>query len=281
MKVHNLALAAFATLNILAAPAVATDSAYQSPYKLQYTIPLEKLLAPDAVGRRSSVEGESSTPYRSWYSARVKARFGAWGPEPARFPAPFESLDKADQDWLRQRLAAVGEKLIGLAYQHHHIPDWDPPADWPWKEVSCGHQSKGLDCSNFTGWLYNYGLGIKLRTDVHKQAAAESVENPAGEGELAITRIDSNGNYQELTKKLKTGDLLYIKNKSGEISHVIMWLGPIGQSPDGTPLIMDCTGSSHHDCNGTTIPSGVHIRPFDKDSWYFKSFSHAHRIINP
>ena len=33
------------------------------------------------------------------------------------------------------------------------------------------------------------------------------------------------------------------------------------------------------DANGVAIPCGIHIRPFNKGSWYHKSFSHAHRWV--
>jgi len=66
--------------------------------------------------------------------------------------------------------------LIGLTYQHHHIPDWNPPADWPWKEVAYGRNSKGIDCSDFTSWTYNYGLGIKLPTNKQRQRLRKSGE---------------------------------------------------------------------------------------------------------
>ncbi len=50
-------------------------------------------------------------------------------------------------------------------------------------------------------------------------------------------------------------------------------------SPDGTPLVLDSTGTGHKDANGVAIPDGVHLRPFTADSWYFKSMSHALRYL--
>ena len=257
----------------------ATGAGYKSPYSINYTIPIEKLLAPDSTPPRNDQRLQSITPYERWYSAKTREQFGSWGPQPRYYPAPFVDMDQVPLDWMRQRLLAVGEKLIGLPYQHHHIPAWDPPKDWPWKEVAYGCQSQGVDCSDFTSWLYNYGLGIKLITNVHKQADRLDVPAPGGKGTITAKLIENDCSYDDLVKKLITGDLLYIKNREGTISHVIIWVGDVGKSPDGTPLILDCTGSNHKDSNGTTIPVGVHLRPFSQDSWYFKSFSHAHRII--
>lgn len=51
------------------------------------------------------------------------------------------------------------------------------------------------------------------------------------------------------------------------------------ESPDDTPLVIDCTGPDHTDCNGNTIPIGVQVRPFEREGWYYQSFAHASRII--
>lgn len=255
---------------------------YHSPYSVSFSFPLEKLLAPDTIPPRNSPRMESKTPHEDWYSSRIQHKYGAWGPEPLRFPPPYEGFEfsNADPQWMRERLVAVALKYVGLPYQHHHIPDWDPPSRWPWKEVAYGRNSRGVDCSDFTSWVYNYGLGIKITSDVHKQAEAESASAPGRDGRLPIEVISNKYGYEDLVKRLRTGDLLYIKKKSADkVSHVIMWVGSIGRSPDGTPLVIDSTGSNHKDSNGVTIPVGIHLRPFTKDSWYFQSLSHAHRII--
>jgi hypothetical protein len=59
----------------------------------------------------------------------------------------------------------------------------------------------------------------------------------------------------------------------------VMWLGAIGQSPDGQPLIIDCSQTRTRDANGVRIPSGVRLRPFRRGGWYWRHVSHAHRIV--
>ena len=86
--------------------------------------------------------------------------------------------------------------------------------------------------------------------------------------------------YDELIGRLYPADLLYIRNEKGGLAHVILWLGEVGVSPDGTPLILDSTSPGHRDSRGVPIPNGVHIRPFSRDSWYARDLSHAHRIIH-
>ena len=205
----------------------------------------------------------------------IQRKFGAWGPEPRHYPA-IDNFDTLSPTFKRERLLAVAMQLVGLPYQHHHIPDWDRPENW--KPVAYGRNSKGIDCSDFTSWLYNYGLGIKLRTGIQTQANMTSVPGPGDDGFIEARTISANS-YGELVKKLKTGDLLYITNKAGNVSHVIMWVGECGRAPDSVPLVIDCTGLGHKDSNGVEIPIGVHLRPFLEDGWYYKSFSHAHRII--
>lgn len=256
----------------------AYPSSYHSPYHLIFTYPIEQLLAPDKVLPRCKKTLESQTPFDQWYSARIRRKFGVWGPEPRIYPV-LDDFNNIPSDWKRQRLIAVAMKMIGLPYQHHHIPDWNPPADWPWKPVKYGRNSKGVDCSDFSSWVYNYGLGIKLKTGIKTQAESKFVPGPDGELSIRVNTISNSGDYKDLVDKLKTGDLLYIKNDSGNVSHVIMWVGACGKAPGDTPLVIDSTGLGHIDSNGVEIPVGIYLRPFGQDSWYFKKFSHAHRII--
>lgn len=201
----------------------------KSPYSLKFKYPIEQLLF-DRHSERGSVAFQISTPEREWYSEAERKKSGGWGVEPRKFDCPPEVREKP-ADWKRERIIAGASRFIGYDYQHHHIPDWDPPKDWKWNKCCAGHQSKGVDCSNFSGWNYNWGLGIHLNTAIRTQAQQASVK------------------------------------------------GERGQSPDGTPLIMDSTGGKIKDCEGHAIPCGIHLRPFKKGSWYHKSFSHAHRWV--
>lgn len=251
---------------------------YVSPYSLRFEQSTEELLAPNNEPPRNDWHLESRIPFEEWYSRRVRKEFGAWGPAPRHYPA-IRGLEHKSASWQRARVLAVAATYIGLPYQHHHIPDWEPPPSWPWKQVAYGRNSKGVDCSDFTSWVYNYGLGIKLSTGIRQQANQLELPGPGGEGTIQAQPIQNEGSYEALVGKLNTGDLLYIRNNKGLVGHVIMWVGNHGRSPDGTPLIIDCTGPEHKDCNGNTIPIGVQLRPFSKDSWYYKSFDHALRII--
>ncbi len=256
-----------------------SSNPYTSQYSLKFSLPQATLSAPDSAAPRNDPHLQSETAYDNWYSPQIEKHYGSWGPEPRHYPPPSSGSDSLTPEWQRERILAVGQTLIGLPYQHHHIPDWNPPADWPQMEVRSGHQSKGLDCSNFTSWLYNYGLGIKLITNVHKQANEVAVPGPGGQGTIQVQVINRPETNEKLLSTLIAGDLLYLKNKDGEISHVIVWTGDIGRAPDGAPLIMDCTDMERKDSSGVVIPVGVNLRPFTRESWYFRNFSHAHRII--
>lgn len=255
------------------------QSEYKSPYHLDFSFPADELYRIDQESPRNDPRLESEIPFEEWYSRRVRREFGVWGPSPRHYPAVPE-YDAKSTEWKRQRVLAVASRYIGLPYQHHHIPDWDPPKDWPWKPVAFGRNSKGVDCSDFSSWCYNYGLGIKMSTGVKRQANVTDIKGPGSERAIEASVINDDGGYESLCKKLKTADLLYIRNRKGEIAHVIMWVGSCGKSPDGTPLIIDCTGEGHKDSNGVDIPIGVHLRPFTKKSWYYECFDHAHRILH-
>lgn len=264
-----------------AADAKAYTGPYQSPYKLTFKHPLHDLLF-DAKGPRGSAAEESSVPHQEWYSPKVKQKWGSWGVPPRKFDCPPQVAGKP-VEWRRERVVAAATRLIGYEYQHHHVPDWNPPAGWPWQQCCAGRNGKGLDCSNFSGWNYNWALGIHLNTDVHKQAAVTKA--PSTHGEVHAETIHrpegSPGEwYAALCEKLAPGDLLYIGNaQRTKVTHVIMWVGNCAESPDGVPLVIDSTGGKIKDSSGHAIPCGIHLRPFKKGSWYHHSFSHAHRWV--
>ena len=175
---------------------------------------------------------ESPVPASEWYRAGSQE---TWGPKatsysPVRVPAVADKIG-----WKRARIVAVARHYLGLPYQHHHIPAWAPPGN-------LGAQSAGLDCSNFTSWVYNYGLGIEFTSDVNVQA-----DGPKAPGR----RLAAN-------EALAPGDLLFIMNRDRtKLTHVVIYIDP--------GHIID----DHAD--------GVRVRPFA--GWYTSSFSHARRII--
>jgi cell wall-associated NlpC family hydrolase len=186
--------------------------------------------------------------------------------------------DLKPAEWKRQRVIAVALRYVGLSYQHHYLPDFDPPPGWPWKEVASGRNARGVDCSNFTTFVYNLALGLKPDSGIQQQSEMKEVKLADGRT-VKCERIELPGGHADCAKVLKTADLLFVKNTSGNISHVVLWVGPIGRSPDQTPLILDSTGEGRKDANGNSIPDGVYLRPFTPTGWYFKSASHALRLI--
>lgn len=174
---------------------------------------------------------ETELPRRLWYDrGNRKKATNSWGPKAIVYPTVSPPAGVDGLEWRRQRIAAVAQKYIGLPYRHHHIPAWAPD------------EGPGLDCSNFTSWVYNYGLGRKFNSDVHKQA----------EGENAPGRKLADG------EPLLMGDLLYIlKRDRSKVSHVIIYL-------DAERIIDSHAGS-------------VQVRKFK--GWYKSHLSHARRVI--
>ena len=253
------------------------DKDYKSPYAVKFTYPVKELIADLERGERGDPRRESSIPQEDWYARHVRERFGAWGPPARRYPAPEGILDKPIT-WKRERTIAVALRFLGYGYQHHHVPDWDPPKEWPWKETRVGHNGKGVDCSNFTAFVYNQGFGIKPTGAVKEQSAAREFPGPVEGRRTSVRRIELPRAYDEMVKALKTGDLVYIRNRDKEIAHVVLWVGAIGQAPDRQPLIIDSHGDGVKDANDMAIPCGIHLRPFRNDSWYHRSASHALRV---
>jgi NlpC/P60 family len=259
-------------------PSLAQEVPYRSPYSLKFRHLLPDLGVGFDLPPWNNPHLESEVPARDWYSPRHERMLGAWGPRARQYP-PAPELAQCPATWMQDRVILTASRWIGYPYQHHHIPDWDPPASWPWHRVAYGRNSKGIDCSNFSSFCYNYALGVKLDTGIRQQAKRREVRGPGGRGILAVETIE-RAPYNALVATLLPADLLYIRNDKGRIAHVILWLGVVGASPNRVPLILDATGGNHEDANGVRIPIGVHIRPFPANGWYAGDFAHAHRIIH-
>ncbi len=258
--------------------AEAMQKGYVSPYRLKFRHKESEISEGFNRAPWNSTELESELPHREWYSAEVRHKYGPWGPVARQYPACPE-INRRSIEWLQDRVIYTASRWIGTPYQHHHIPDWNPPQGWPWKKVAYGRNSRGVDCSNFSSFYYNYALGIKLDTGIQTQGNRTTVRGPGGRGVLTLQKIERQP-YEQLVRTLQPADLLYIRNNGGKVAHVIMFLGVVGESPDGNPLIIDSTGGNHDDSNGNKVPIGIHIRPFGPKSWYAKDFAHAHRIIH-
>lgn len=247
-------------------------------YGVQFTYSRANLIGDLLDGPRGDRTRESGIAHGNWYSREVRGRYGAWGPPARHYPVPAGAKTQS-LEWRRERVIATALLFEGYGYQHHHIPDWEPPTDWPWKPTAVGDNGKGVDCSNFTAFVYNLAFGLKTSGDVHDQS--ERLHFAALEGENGVTaeRISLPGDYDGLVRTLKTGDLLFIRNRAGTVSHVVLWVGPIGRSTGGTPLVLDSHGEDVKDDKGVPIPAGVQLRPFRRNSWYFRSASHALRVF--
>lgn len=255
-----------------------SQEAYKSPYSVKFSFPEEELTGDLLKGPRADWKDYASVPYRDWYNPANQTRWTYRGPSAKHFNPPAGLATKSPQ-WSRERVIATGMRFIGYSYQHHHVPDWDPPADWPRDAEQKTPPGKGLDCSNFTAFAYNIALGIKPTGDIKAQSEMTEVKGPGPNRTIPVKRIELPKSHDDYERELLTGDLLYIKNTKGTLSHVVLWVGKIGKSPDGMPLILDSTGSGNYDANGKEIPDGIHLRAFTPRSWYFKQASHVLRII--
>ena len=250
-----------------------------SGYGVEFRHPVRELIGDLTETERGDPRLEASVPHREWYSERVRREYGAWGPAPRHFPVPPAAEGKS-AEWLRERAIAVALRFVGYGYQHHHIPDWEPPPSWPWKETCVGRNGRGVDCSNFTGFVYNQGFGVRMNTAVGRQAELlEAQVGPEGRPHR-LARVGLPEGYEDRARALRTGDLLFIRGKpGGEVTHVVLWIGPIGRSASGVPLILDSHGAGVEDDEGRPIPCGIQLRPFRERSWYNRCASHAHRVF--
>jgi hypothetical protein len=155
------------------------ETEYASRYRLSFRNSIKSLEAGFDAAPWNDPHLQSDAPYRDWYSQR---RRSPWGPAARQYPS---SVSRArNRAWLQERVIRVASNHIGLLYEHHHIPARDPPAEWPWLRVAAGYNAPGLDCSNFSSFIYNYGLGVKLPTGIRLQAEATLLPGPGATGRL-------------------------------------------------------------------------------------------------
>lgn len=177
---------------------------------------------------------QSQVPLPEWYRTDAEGHYlgGGWGPSANSLPPPGIPHDaRCDSTtWMQERILVVAMRYIyapdnplGLQYRHHHIPGWDPPnstyagasGDNPDTDAPQGltawDSGRGLDCSNFTAWVYNYGLGIKFSGDVHRQF--DGTAGPMGR------RIPKEGPFAP-------GDLIFLHPNASatEASHVVIFV---------------------------------------------------------
>ena len=296
-------------------------AAYVSPFKLTISAPSSWLTD---IASRSALIDPNSTPHpTAWYTTNYP-NF-SWGPVTPQLysvaqnqisnPALVMALEydrgipvyntsinplpagASYFDWATQRLMATAQPMIGTAYQHLHLPTFNPslvkpPGSFSWNPVSnkpllqssqqllanqtgtqtnpykdvYGLPAAGIDCTDFTAYLYNLALGYQMHSGTFNQVTFPEMISSLVGGTAAATVLDATGkavqpsffygpNYgsdisngsgslDSVIDQLQPGDLLYIGNSSG-IRHVVMWLGPIGVNQDGTASSVPLVISSH------------------------------------
>jgi cell wall-associated NlpC family hydrolase len=96
--------------------------------------------------------------------AWVKTKTEPWKWAPPVFPkVEAPSFVNKTVAWKQDRVLTVARSLVGFPYQHNYVPYVINP------ENGCG-----LDCSNLSGWAYNFGLGIYFRRDIDGQAQGDA-----------------------------------------------------------------------------------------------------------
>ncbi|GAA2015786.1 hypothetical protein JL107_09400 [Nakamurella flavida] len=258
-----------------ALPVVDAEPGYRSPYSVRFSTPEVERMAGLDGAPWNDPQMQACIPFDRWYTPETAAQWGPWGPRAYRYPAP---AGRFRGRVARERVVAVAAALIGLDYQHHHVPSWSPPADWPHHPVRSGRRGPGLDCSNFIGFVHSYALGITLPTQVVTQS---EMHRSTTEGSCFTHPIQvlPATDHDAFVASLQPADIVYIRSEAGVVSHAVLWLGDCGVGPGTTPLVLDSGSSGLLDAERSSIPAGVRIRPYRPVGWYARRTSHAHRVV--
>jgi hypothetical protein len=222
-------VASVGLVGLVASPGIASAQPASAAYAFSCD---QGSLSADFASRDALTQSE--TPPADWYRTNAAGRYlnDGWGPAASALPVPVVPSNAGcdASTWMRERILTVAMRYIyspdnplGLQYRHHHIPGWNPPAstyagapeqnpdtDAP-GELTAWDAGQGLDCSNFTAWVYNYGLGIKFSGDVGQQFAGTA--GPMGQ------QIPQQGPFQP-------GDLVFLHpdRNATEASHVVIYV---------------------------------------------------------
>lgn len=224
---------------LLIAPLAAVAQSYTSPFGISGFTPRPSW-ASELQSRQNLIETYSTPAPDHWYSSNWSA--GSWGPlMPQLFSSasapnlladdrgqgvfnaaplsPDSSLP--DDVSMRERLLYVAQAYIGTAYQHIHMPTFDPglveqPGGYPWIPVSnnpylqttqqlgtgttstipnpyqstYGVPAPGIDCTDFSALVYNLALGIQMHSGTMNQLTFPG-SNASGTASAQI--LDSTG----------------------------------------------------------------------------------------
>ena len=278
---------------------------YASPYAVTPFVCSPQVGQPDFyVGLKalSNEQGWSATPYDQWYDLEfIQVTLNStWGPYYRPLPAPESILGATLQQQQARVLQAAMIILGAVPYAHKHMWNWVPPVSPDWLAFGV-ETTQGIDCSDFSHFNFNYGLGVQLLTGVAPQGAQLVAPIALGSGEYENKKrfvqgtklFDVQGgwtfNYDELVAGLQPGDLLYIRGDPAftyPVTHVIMFLGSMAADQNGIDqyLVMDSHGGPVTDSNGVVIPSGPQIRPFRNttrgaNGYYVSCFDHVVRWL--
>jgi hypothetical protein len=229
----------------------------------------------------------------------------AWGPQPNNYPPETIPLECDAKLWQQKRVLRVAQYVVSLNinYCHHHTPGWLAPdtAFFRQKIVNdsgvCSNRGEnatnqwiGIDCSTYSSFIYNFGLGTHLTKDIKKQGC--SLDSPG-----RVLNV-SNLTLSQKTEFFEPGDLLYIGDNI-RITHVIMWTGykltkddgPFGieriiknyPSEQRSWIQWEAAKSFKNNYPIYIITDSARIGPDYRlfIGWYRGSFKYARRLIDP
>jgi hypothetical protein len=238
-----------------------------------------------------------------------------WGPFPISYPKVTVPDGCDNTKWQQQRVLALIDKIVKmkLNYCHHHTPSWLPPASQRHstsntsggdansagqcsdagtpKGVGSDEGWKGIDCTTYTSFVFNYGSGCFLNALTGDQGCGTNAPGVA----LPYTASEQ--------EKFLPGDILFIAKSADakplQLSHGVLWTG-IQLTYDNGPFSMNTLMNNLAPESRKSITkyieaqktagkpvfvisdshyAGPNYRPFI--GWYSSAFSHARRLINP
>jgi len=260
-----------------------TPGPYVSPYVLDSLFTFTDLGA-DFADR--DLLNPSTMDTTQWYNINNQyyvdnPKQVTWGPWPSEFTS--EAGYPHNLRWQQQRIIYVAKRYIGTYFQHHHLLQWNPPSSWPWdtvNKVSLGHNSKGIDASNFVTWLYNYGLGFHLSPILDSQYVQKTFNGYGETPILNVIDVAIPASFDTLVKNLEIGDIIYCSQDPGSTKpyHAAIWIGKTKPS-DNYYLVIDAYDGTVKDLNNVNVPQGVQVRPITASSFYFTNILKVRRII--
>lgn len=241
----------------------------------------------------AKLQPQEQTPIlQQYWGTPSRYANNVYGPNPTIYPAVTIPADCNRTTWMQNRVLAVANALVQQQnnYCHHYIPAWNSTGltfgsqtSYCFDNILPGGNNvqNGVDCSNFTAFVYNVAFGgIRFTGGVAQQGGSPFPANVSSNVWAPGTATPRPANWESYYQPgganyqqypFQPGDLIYVNGTPAEAAagqpatHVVMWTGMKAADGSGRYLTVESFGTNNGGTSGAGTGSAGPIAqgPFD------------------